>query len=385
MGDFKVETSHSETSDIHSVRLEKLVNSLKENKIDAVAIVPGPNMLYITGLHFHTSERPVVAIITRSSKAILILPELEAAKADKWEAVEGVLTYGEDPSLWSDTFRIALRSLKPRPQVLGIEFRNTRLFEYQMIKESLTDCEIIPSDAILYKLREIKDGVEIAQTQKAIDIAQEALAETLTTIDFGWSEKEISALLTGNILKQGADAEFPFQPIVQIGANSAVPHGFVTEKRLGEKDILLIDWGARVNGYVSDITRTFKLGEIDSRLINAANIVQEANQAALSLVKPGVPASQIDQAARDVIKSAGFGEYFIHRTGHGIGLEGHEQPYIRSDNHAPLKEGMLFTIEPGIYIPGLGGIRIEDDVLVTSVSGQRMTTLPQEVSTLGEK
>jgi Xaa-Pro dipeptidase len=145
----------------------------------------------------------------------------------------------------------------------------------------------------------------------------------------------------------------------------------------------LFDWGAAVDGYVSDITRMFSFGEIDEELVRITEVVERANQAAFEAAHPDVSASVVDAAARSIIDDAGFGSYFIHRTGHGLGLEAHEEPYIRSGNGQHLLPGMVFTIEPGIYIPDIGGARIEDDVIVTADGAERLTDLPRKLVQLG--
>ena len=187
----------------------------------------------------------------------------------------------------------------------------------------------------------------------------------LPLIKIGMSEKEVAAELVLQIFRRGSGVELPFQPIVATGPNSANPHAFPTERKLAKGDLLVIDWGANVDGYFSDLTRTFGVGEVNAEQEKLHSTVQEANTAALETAKPGVTCGDVDKAAREVIEKAGYGEYFVHRTGHGLGMEGHEEPYIRAGNPMPLEPGMTFTIEPGIYVPGENGVRVEDDVVVT--------------------
>jgi Xaa-Pro dipeptidase len=155
------------------------------------------------------------------------------------------------------------------------------------------------------------------------------------------------------------------------------------ERRLQPGDLLIIDWGATFEGYVSDLTRTFAVGEVEPELARIAQIVNEANQAGREAAAPGVPASTVDSAARRVIEKAGYGVYFIHRTGHGLGMEEHEEPYIRSDNAQLLSPGMTFTVEPGIYLPERGGVRIEDNVLITEIGSESLSDLPRELKVVG--
>jgi Xaa-Pro dipeptidase len=171
----------------------------------------------------------------------------------------------------------------------------------------------------------------------------------------------------------------PFTPIVSSGPNSANPHATPSERKLISGDLLVIDWGASYDGYFSDITRTFAIGDIESEYIKISKIVQEANSAGRKSARPGITIESIDRAARAVIDSAGYGKYFTHRTGHGLGMEGHEEPYIRAGNLMHIEPGMTFTIEPGIYLPNRNGVRIEDDVVITSTGAECLTSLPRDV------
>jgi len=209
--------------------------------------------------------------------------------------------------------------------------------------------------------------------------AQKALIETLPIIHPGVTEIQIANALSLQLIRAGSDTPLPFSPIVAGGPNSANPHAFPTTRSLQDGDLLVIDWGASNKGYLSDITRTFVIGRAHGELSDIAEIVHEANRAARATVRPGVPAGGIDRSARDVIVKAGYGDYFIHRTGHGLGLEAHEAPYIRQDNNQKLTTGMTFTIEPGIYVPDVGGVRIEDDVLVTQEGIDCLTDLRRDL------
>jgi Xaa-Pro dipeptidase len=193
------------------------------------------------------------------------------------------------------------------------------------------------------------------------------------------SERQLASELTLQLLRHGSEPEIPFSPIVASGPNSANPHVTPGDRPLSPGDLLVIDWGATVNGYVSDLTRTFAIGEPDGELARVAEIVANANAAAREAATPGVPASEVDRAARQLIEQAGYGKFFTHRTGHGLGLEGHEEPYIRADNDQSLEAGMTFTIEPGIYLPDRGGVRVEDDFVITRDGGESLSDLPRQL------
>jgi Xaa-Pro dipeptidase len=255
---------------------------------------------------------------------------------------------------------------------MGVEPTRMRYLEMQMLETAAQQARgdhnvsFTTAESVLAELRGVKDASEQAAMQQAVTIAQAALTATLPTIQAGISEQQIAGELLAQLYRHGSTGELPFMPIVAAGPNSANPHAVPGERMLQDGDLLIIDWGAGYEGYISDLTRTFAIGTVDDELAKVTQIVAEANEAGRAAVKPGVRAGDVDRAAREVIETAGYGEYFIHRTGHGIGMEGHEAPYIYAQNNLVLQPGMTFTIEPGIYLPGRGGVRIEDNVVVTA-------------------
>lgn len=215
--------------------------------------------------------------------------------------------------------------------------------------------------------------------RKAVDVAQRAFQDTIPLIKSGITERELAAELTLQLLRHGSEPELPFFPIVASGPNSANPHSTPTDRKLEMGDLLVLDWGATIEGYVSDLTRTLALGEVEAELAHIAQIVQQANAAGRAAARPGIPAGEVDHASRNVIEMAGYGQYFIHRTGHGLGMEAHEEPYIRAGNDLLLDPGMTFTVEPGIYLPERGGVRVEDDLLVTVDGVESLSNLPRNL------
>jgi PAS domain S-box-containing protein len=219
-----------------------------------------------------------------------------------------------------------------------------------------------------------KDASEIASLQRAVEVAEAALEEVVSSLSPGVAEREICSQLTSAMLLGGGET-VPFEPLVLSGPRSALPHGRTGERRVETGEILLIDFGTTVNGYHSDITRTFVVGqEPNDRLREVYAAVQAANEAGRAAVRPGTACQDVDRVARQVLVEAGFGEHFIHRTGHGLGLDVHEEPGIVGGNDMPLEEGMVFTVEPGVYLEGWGGIRIEDNVVVTADGCESLTT-----------
>lgn len=360
-------------------RQKKLSTTLNAAGLSGMALNAGPSLTYLTGLHFHLSERPVVALFTADNPPVIVLPELEAVKLAHLSYPIQEFAYGEDPETWMGVFREALlRAELPGKQV-GMEPRWMRVLELNYLDVEDLEIEFEPGDAYLTQLRIRKDEAEIEAMQKAVHIAQNALQAALHKIKPGITERELAAEITIQLLRHGSDSQIPFSPIVASGPNSANPHAFPGDRRLEGGDLLIIDWGANVGGYFSDLTRTFAIGEPEDELKFVAQTVMQANAAAREIAGPGVTAQEVDRAARKVIEDAGYGQYFIHRTGHGLGMEGHEAPYIRDGNPMPLEPGMTFTIEPGIYISERGGVRIEDDVLLTDQGLHSFSDLPREL------
>ena len=363
-------------------RLSKLFSLLEESQLEAVALNPGPTMTYLTGLSFHLSERPTVLLAARGAAPVLILPDLERSKASLSAIPLECFSYSDDPATWQAAFKKAAQTLQLDQAHIGVEPTRLRVLELDHLQAALPEARFTPAETPLGALRIHKDEDEIVAMRAAARIAQHALLAILPNIKPGLTEAEIAAELTIQLLRAGSQPELPFTPIVASGPNSANPHATPSDRRLQPGDVLLFDWGAAANGYCSDITRTFAIEQIQPEMKNIARVVLEANEAGFAAAAPGAPASAVDQAARAVIDAAGYGEYFTHRTGHGLGMEGHEAPYIYDGSHVTLQPGMTFTIEPGIYLPGRGGVRIEDDVVITENGAERLTDLPRELRIL---
>ncbi len=365
-------------------RLDALLAHMAQANLDVVALVPGPNLYYFTGLSFHLSERPVVGLFTRHTEPAIVLPELEAGKPAQAPFPMQSFPYAEDDASWTRAFQRAAQALGMARAKVGVEGRRMRVMDLRFLEAAATGASFEPAEPVLASLRMIKSPEEVAAMRRAAAIAEAALWATLPKLRLGMTEKELAGELTAQILAGGSDSEIPFTPIVASGPNSALPHAFPTSRQLQSGDVLILDWGAAVNGYFSDITRTYALGKIDDEMRAVYELVKKANSAGRAAVRPGASCQEVDRAARQVITDAGYGQYFIHRTGHGLGLEGHEEPYIRQGDTQVLAEGMAFTVEPGIYLPGRGGVRIEDDILVTTSGGESLTTLARELQILGE-
>jgi Xaa-Pro dipeptidase len=364
-------------------RMEKLNASLSEAGLQAVALNPGPTLTYLTGINFHLMERPVVLLVVPGADPALILPELEVLKLEQIPYRVQAFPYGEDPSEWVESFRKAVRVLDLDGKRIGVEPRQMRLLEYRLVKAGAPEADFPDASQVLAGQRLRKDPLEIAAMRRAVRTAQDALEASLPLIRIGMTEKELAAELVTQLLRHGSEPELPFSPIVSGGPNSANPHASPTGRALQAGDLLVIDWGARVEGYISDLTRTFALGEVEAEYERIHRTVQEANAAGRAAGAPGVPCAEVDKAAREVIEAAGYGQFFTHRTGHGIGMESHEEPYMRADNDQVLEKGMAYTVEPGIYLPGRNGVRVEDDMIVSESGSESLSDMPREMRVVG--
>ena len=360
-------------------RQGKLRTALESYGLDSLILNAGPSLTYLTGLHFHLSERPVLVIFIPNRTPIIVLPELEQEKIKNLPFEIEAFPYGEDPQQWSSVFKHAFQAAKLSGKLNGVEPRQLRLLEFRLLLNAANIQDFIPADDCVSTLRMIKEESELTAMRKAVQIAEQALTATLPYVRIGLSERELAAELTLQLFRAGCDPQLAFSPIVSSGPNSANPHATPSDRTLTSSDFLVIDWGASYEGYLSDITRTYAIGKMEPELIRISKVVMEANLAGQKSAKRGIAVGNVDKATRDVVETAGYGKYFTHRTGHGLGMEGHEEPYIRAGNPMLLEPGMTFTIEPGIYLPGRNGVRIEDDVVITDTGAECLTNLPREV------
>lgn len=356
-----------------------LIDLLKTQNLDGIVLNPGPSLNHLTGLDFHLMERPVVAVFWRNGQAQIILPALERAKVADLTFDVQVSTFGDLAEIWPTVFAEALANDSDKRLRIGVEPTRIRFLEMSLLQTALPQASFVDGSAAISTLRLKKDAAELAKMKSAAEIAQNALLETLKTVRPGQTEKQIAAELMVQLYRAGSDPELPFSPIVSTGPNTANPHASPTDRALQQGDFLLIDWGAGFEHYFSDITRTFSCGEVSEEMRTIADLVLQANTAGRLGGKPGMTTGDIDKLARDVIEKGGYGERFIHRTGHGLGMEAHEAPWIVPNGEVVLEEGMVFTIEPGIYLTDTAGVRIEDDVVVTDDGLLSLSDLPREV------
>ena len=356
------------------MRLEKLISLMKDQGFDGALISPGTNLYYLTDLHLHeVGERLTVLVVNARGEYHLLAPSLYE------NVIRGFpVTFWRDGENPYEKLAWILAELQLPGGRLLIE--DTMRADWLINILRLESFEFHPLSSLVKELRMRKDRREIKLMKHAATVADRVFEELLSWNLSGMREREL-ALKIELAVRELSDG-ISFEPIVASGENAANPHHAPGDRRIRKGDLVILDYGARYKGYCSDITRTIAVGQPDERLVEIYNVVKEARERAYRAVREGIKAKEVDRAARDTIAGAGYGEYFTHRTGHGLGLDVHEEPYIGPDGEVILEEGMTFTIEPGIYVPGLGGVRIEDDVAVIDGKGKRLTKAERELIVL---
>ncbi len=362
---------------MHAERVKRFRQSLTDLGLDAGLICSDTNMFYLSGYSGISLER-LIALITFSheERTYLITPKLEKGRAEencKLESAE-IISYddSEDP-----TKLLASLIEKNRATKIGVE--ETIQYKYvNALSKHAPGILFKPITEVLYSMRVVKSQAEIDMLKRAAEINIQVLVEAIHSVKRGVSERRLMRQIEDKAFDLGAE-DVPFA-LVQSGRNSALPHQEPTDKVIEDGDMVVLDIGVRYGGYYSDLTRTVVCGAPSPLQTHIHNVVLEAQQKALNSIKIGVRAELIDAAARGVIAGAGFGEYFIHRTGHGLGLEVHEPPYIRAGNAEAVREGMVFTVEPGIYLPEKFGARIEDNIVVTQEGYMNLALLPKSLN-----
>jgi len=352
-------------------RMEKFLGLLREHDYDGALITPSSNLYYLTGMAPQaTEERLFLLVVNKEGESVLIAPKLYKNEVE-WE---NSVFWGDEENPYEILERV-LTSLNLKSGKILVEDTMRASFLIH-IERLLEDCTLYPLSGITRELRMRKDEKELSLMKKAAEIADKVFYEIISRELIGKSEKQV-ALEIEFLIRELADG-VSFSPIVASGKNAANPHYTPGNRKIRPGDFVILDFGARYKGYCSDITRTIAVGHPNEKLTEIYEIVKEAQERAFQSVREGIKAKDVDRAARDYISERGYGNYFIHRTGHGLGLEVHEEPYISQTNERILERGMTFTIEPGIYIPNLGGVRIEDDVVVEK-KGKRLTNAEREL------
>ena len=349
-------------------RLNRLRKSFDEHNIEAMLITGPENRRYLSGF---TGSAAKLMIDQKSAYIFVDFRYVEQAKAQCPDFT--VVQIGDD---YFEKLNQCLN--QDNVTKLGFETDLVTYESYRRHSEKLAGVQLIQVKNITEKLRMIKDEQEIDIIRRSVDIVDRAWAELVQQIKPGITEKEVALELEFLMRRQGAEGR-AFDFIVASGERGALPHGVAADKQILSGEAVTVDCGAVYQGYHSDMTRNFIFGQPNQKQLEIYQIVLEAQLAGLEAVRPGVPAAEVDKAARDVIKKYGYGDYFGHGTGHGVGLAIHEGPRVSfQEKELLLEPGMVITVEPGIYLPGWGGIRIEDTVLVTAAGYQILTQTPKQ-------
>ncbi len=355
----------------HISRQDSLKDTLPKSGIDAFFTFKPENVRYLSNF---SGDNAILLIM--ENKTILFTDPRYGEEAERDTADIEV-------RVGSNILDGLIKELGKYPgKSIGFEAEETTYSQYEKVMGSLPPVILNPTYGLVEDIRVIKDDGEIGEIKKAIEIAAKAFKRTSKKFLPGASENKISAELEYQIRKGGAE-RIAFDFIVVSGKRGSLPHGTGSEKVLKAGEMVTIDFGAKYNGYHSDCTRTLPIGDFGQKGAKIYNIVLSAQTEAIKGVRDGVPAKEVDRIARDIIEDAGYGECFGHGTGHGVGLEVHEAPRISANSDTILKAGMIITVEPGIYIPGFGGVRIEDMLLVTKEGCEILTSAIPKINVGG--
>lgn len=356
-------------------RVEKLRNLMAENSVDLTVIPPGPNFFYFSGLETEPMERLTLMLVS-SDDATVVSPKMleEQVEHDTWISDIRSWTDSDDPYRITEDLISAVN-----PSKIAID-GSLPYFQYHpLFQESPVKTQ--PADGMIFSLRMVKDQEEIDRISKAVSGSEAALRKTLDDVSEGMTEKEVAAMLEGNFMRNGLD-RIAFSSIVAAGENSSVPHHSPSERKIKKNEPIVIDFGGSYMGYASDTTRTVFLGSAPPEIEQIYEINREAQETAISELTGEHTYAGADRIARKVIEKGGFGPNFIHRLGHGLGISVHEEPYLFPGNSNRIGENVVFTIEPGIYLPGKGGVRIEDTTYFRNNKCIPFNKFPKELTVL---
>lgn len=362
-----------------SERRARAASLLRKAGLGAIALVPGPNLTYLTGVHLHLMERPTLLVLCADGSLVSLMPDLERQKWGE-KVPEAETIYWHDADGPSAGFE-RLASLLTAHDPLGIEGLRMRAAEYRALEQHVGRDSLVDAESTLAELRLLKDADEISALRRAIAISEAALGETFDGGIGGLSGHEIAGRLKAAMLAHGA-TDFAFDPIVLSGPESSNPHGDVSGRIVSPGDALLVDFGASWGDMHADITRTVFCQHVRDEHAQLYETVLVANARGREAVRPGVPIGTVDAAATGVLEGSKFADAILHKTGHGLGRDVHEAPAVIRTNGAHQRPGMVFTVEPGLYRQGDIGVRIEDDMLVTESGSECLTHFNRELETI---
>ncbi len=345
---------------LYESRIQNVFSFMQQQALDMVMVTSPINIYYFTGFYSYPAERFQAVIFTAERQEVsLYLPNFDVEIAERHSYIKSFVPITDT----DQPYRILGERQGQKMRSIGLEKGVVSLRQAELLRETYPEATVNDIEPFIVSLRLRKSPEEIARVKKAIAMAELALDYGVQKVEIGMSELDVAEHIENHAKALGAD-RLMFAPFVQSGPNTAIPHAQAGTRKIEEGDFLLIDLFFALDGYFADITRTFVIGEPTEKQVQIYQGVLDANGKAIAAVRAGCRLNQIDQAAREHIAAIGYGEYFHTRLGHGLGLEVHEPPSIHPLNDELASEGSLFTIEPGIYIPGFGGVRIEDDVYI---------------------
>ncbi len=339
----------------YNKRTENVQQQMEEQGIELLLCIPSVNFRYLFKGSMVMHERLICGILSQESEPSLIAPSFEKERMEKTTTIKDVVAWKEN----EDPFRKIKEQWGNIKGKIALE-PSTPFWVFLKLQKMFPKNEFVNAGAIVEKMRAVKTEEEIERIEQAMRWTIESLREMVEELKEGQTEKELTKKIMEKMTSKSRE---PSWALTQIQENSAIPHGSASEKKLTKENVILFDVGTSCEGYFSDITiTTYYGGKPANKFLEVYEIVEKANQAALEKAGEGIPAEEVDKAARDIIEKAGHGQYFTHRLGHGLGLEVHEIPYIVQGNREKLEKGNVHTNEPGIYLPGKFGVRIEDDL-----------------------
>lgn len=347
---------------VYQSRQKQILQYIQQTQSEAILLMVPKNIYYFTGFLSEPHERFfALHIDSQTGKSILFVPSLDMDAAQAEAVVDEIIPVSDVENPY-EIFKQCIGKVTGR---FALEKSYMTISQLEQFNQQIPTFSYEDIETYIWQMRANKSENEIAKIKQAIAISEQALQYTWDQIKIGMTELEVKAELEYQMTIFGADA-IAFETIVLSGKRAALPHGSAGDTKINRGDFLLFDFGVTKDGYHSDLTRTCIVGEGTEEQIKIYNTVREANERAIQTVKTGTKLQMIDKVARLFIEEQGYGKYFTHRIGHGLGLDVHEYPSIHSNNEELIQEGLLFTIEPGIYVPEIGGVRIEDDIYITS-------------------
>jgi Xaa-Pro dipeptidase len=358
-------------------RIEKTAGWLKEKDISFCMLTSTPNVFYLTGFYTEPHERLLALFVFQEEEPFLVCPamEISQARASGWQYE--IVGFSDTDNPW-EHISVALAKRHLNVSTIAIEKEHMNIDRYEKLGSIFTNASFVSAEEKLHTLRMIKDEKEASILREAAKLADYGVEVGVNALAKGKAELDILGEIEFELKRKGI-RQMSFDTMVLTGLKTASPHGKPGLEQISEGHLVLFDLGVVLDGYCSDITRTVAFGNIDERQKEIYETVLKAQKNAVEISKPGVGIGEIDTAARSIITEAGYGDYFTHRVGHGLGIDVHEFPSLNSTNKMLLQPGMAFTIEPGIYLDGVGGVRIEDDLLITDTGVEILTKYPKDL------